>query len=66
MITEFEDQSQRDETLQGTKCETVLGLASILFRLIWKTKGGNNQSNRKKAQCEEEITTISFHYLFTQ
>ena len=62
----LEDQSQRDETLQGTKCEIVLGLASILFSLIWKIKGRNNQSNQMKAQREEEMTIISFHYLFTQ
>ena len=62
----LENQSQRDETLQGTKCEIVLGLASILFSLIWKIKGRNNQSNQMKAQREEEMTIISFHYLFTQ
>ena len=63
----FEDQSQRkDETLQGTKCEILLGLASLLFTLIWKIKGRNKQSNQMKEQCEEEMTIISSLYLFTQ
>ena len=57
---------ERDETLQGTKCEIVLGLAFILFTLIWKIKGRNKQSNQMKAQCEEEMTIISSLYLFTQ
>ena len=62
----IEDQSQRDETLQGTKCEILLGLASLLFTLIWKIKGRNKQSNQMKEQCEEEMTIISSLYLFTQ
>ena len=49
---------ERDETLQGTKCEILLGLAFILFTLIWKIKGRYNQSNQMKAQCEEEMTII--------
>ena len=44
----LEDQSQRDETLQGTKCEIVLGLASIPFSFIWKIKWRNTQSNQMK------------------
>ena len=57
---------ERDETLQGTKCEILSGLASLLFSLIWKIKGRNKQSNQMKAQCEEEMTIISSLYLFTQ
>ena len=55
----IEDQSQRkSETLQGTKCEILLGLAFILFSLTGKIKGRNTQSNQMKAQCEEEMTII--------
>ena len=57
---------ETNETLQGTKCEILLALASILFTLIWKIKGRKNQSNQMKAQCEEEMTIISFLYLLTQ
>ena len=49
---------ERDETLQGTKCEILLGLASFLFTLIWKIKGRYNQSNQMKAQCKEEMAII--------
>ena len=58
-LLRVEDQSQRkDETLQGTKCEILLGLASFLFTLIWKIKGRYNQSNQMKAQCKEEMAII--------
>lgn len=62
----IEDQFQVDEKLQGTKCEILLELASILFTLMWKIKGRHNESNQMKAQCQEEMTIMSFHYLFTQ
>ena len=54
---------ERDEILQGTKCEILLGLASILFTLIWKIKGSSHWKNYWSEELLETHQAFSEDHL---